>query len=233
MKNVKNFQKLGNAYNYFIKDFLFLYFQIKNHCKKLESEFNIDKTIIDLKIIFMEKFNIAIKENFIRAFNLVKSVEKNAESNAKFERDNIVNVQIIEHLVNYIVNMSKSFIDLSDEFESDWEYLMSDDLILNEIKESFSHSLLENYLENIFTKLDMVITRLYESPKDVLEIQKFYIFYYILYKMKDVFLSFISSNISYLITENLYEKLETKLEFYMNQFYNCFSITLLRMLKFS
>ena len=40
--------------------------------------------------------------------------------------------------------------------------------------------------------------------------------------MKDVFLSFMSSNISYLITENLYETVETKLEFYMNQFYNCY-----------
>jgi hypothetical protein len=222
IKNLKNHQKLGNAYNYFIKDFLFFYFQYKLHCCNLEIDLNVDKTLNELKAVYIEKFQNVIKENFVRAFNLVKNVEKNGEMNGRFEKENTVNVQIIEHLVNYIVNMSKSFVDLSEEFDSDWEFLMTDDSILNEIKFSFSNSLMENYLENIFIKLDGVITKLYENSKDEFEIQKFYFFYYILYKMKDVFLSFLNSNISYLISENLFEKVDSKLEFYMNQFYNCF-----------
>lgn len=222
IKNLKNHQKLGNAYNYFIKDFLFFYFQYKLHCCNLEIDFNVDKTLNELKAVYIEKFQNVIKENFLRAFNLVKNVEKNGEINGRFEKENTVNVQIIEHLVNYIVNMSKSFVDLSEEFDSDWEFLMSDDSILNEIKFSFSDSLMENYLENIFIKLDGVITKLYENSKDEFEIQKFYFFYYILYKMKDVFLSFLNSNISYLISENLFDRVDSKLEFYMNQYYNCF-----------
>jgi len=188
----------------------------------LEIDFNVDKTLNELKAVYIEKFQNVIKENFLRAFNLVKNVEKNGEINGRFEKENTVNVQIIEHLVNYIVNMSKSFVDLSEEFDSDWEFLMSDDSILNEIKFSFSDSLMENYLENIFIKLDGVITKLYENSKDEFEIQKFYFFYYILYKMKDVFLSFLNSNISYLISENLFDRVDSKLEFYMNQYYNCF-----------
>ncbi len=222
IKNLKNHQKLGNAYNYFIKDFLFFYFQYKLHCCNLEIEFNPDKSLAELKAVFIEKFKYVIKENFTRAFNLVKNVEKNGEINGKFEKENTVNVQIIEHLVNYILNMSKSFLDLYEEFDSDWQLLMADDLILEEIKISFSQSLIENYLEKIFLKLDGVITKLYENSKDEFEIQKFYFFYYILYKIKDVFLSFLNSNISYLISENLFDTVDNKLEFYMNQFYNCF-----------
>lgn len=222
IKNLKSFQKLGNAYNYFTKDFLFFYFQYKLHCRKIENEFNAEKTLYEIKNNYIEKFSNAIKENFNRAYNLVKNVEKNVETIGKFEKENIVNLQIIEHLVNYIVNMSKSFMDLSDEFESDWETLISDDEVMSEIKNSFSNSLLENYLDNIFLKLDSVIRRLDEDSKDIIEIQKFYFFYYILYKIKDVCLSFLNSNISYLITENLYDIINSKLEFYMNGFYNCF-----------
>ena len=74
----------------------------------MENEFNVEKTLLELKNIYLDKFKNVIKENFNRAFNLVKNVEKNLETSGKFEKENIVNVQIIEHLVNYIVNMSKS-----------------------------------------------------------------------------------------------------------------------------
>ena len=177
----------------------------------------------------MERFRAATSENFIRAFNLVKNIERSAEINGTFEKENIVNVHIIEHLVDYIKKMSMSFNDLNEEFskvnnELDSEFFSTSDPFIKELQNIFCDLLIENYFINIFAKLEHSLHSLsmIESGNEILNVQKFYFFYYILYKMNDVFISFLNSNISYLISPTINKTIESKMEGFMNQFYACF-----------
>jgi hypothetical protein len=123
LDKIKLNAKFTNAYAYFVKDFVFFYFVVKLYSL---NTFNINldngngrqvsSPLVDLKNVFVNKFKSAASENFNRAFSLVKSVEKIADTNGRFERENIVNVQIIDHFVKYIKFMSMSFIDLNEEF---------------------------------------------------------------------------------------------------------------------
>jgi hypothetical protein len=218
---VQIFEKLKlpknqNSLNYFMKDFLFFYFTIKN----FSTSSNIKHIHVDeLKNIFLEKFNLTISENFNRAFNLIKSVEKNSEINGSFSKENIVNVKIIEHLVNYIRDMSMTYLDLTDEFDND---ILNNDVVLKQMCDIFSHSILENYFSKIFSKIENVLINLTTCENEQLNVHKFYFFYFIVFKMNDVFISFQNSNINFLINEDLYGKIVFRLESYMNQFYTIF-----------
>lgn len=221
--------KFPNAQNYFIKDFLFFYFLLKQYCMNIGIEFKYDNIMPDLKQSFLDKFKSVTTENFNRAFNLVKNVENNSELNGQFEKENIVNVQIVNHLATNMKRMSLCFVELNEEFinENIKESFINDDEILLTLKEIFSNALNEVYLMKCYAKLDIVITNLNSNDVSIqlqeqFNIQKFYFFFYIIYKMNEFFISFINSNVSFLISNDLQTSTETKLESYMNQFYNCF-----------
>jgi len=220
-------QKFSNAYNYFVKDFIFFYFNLKLFALRTETDLNIESTIVELEKTFIEKFSNSASENFTRAFSLVKNVEKTAEMNGRFQRENIVNVQILDHFVKYIKLMSMSFVDLNEEFGETAEILIKNDALISKLQNTFCDLLIECYFCNIFSKLDIVISSLNYNKGDtgvnnLLNVQKFYYFYYILYKMNEVFLSFLNSNIPFLISYSIQETLEMRMEVYTNQFYNCF-----------
>lgn len=247
LDKIKLNSKFSNAHAYFVKDFVFFNFVIKLYSLNTFNTSNLDKEISspldELKSVFVNKFKSAASENFNRALSLVKSVEKNAEANGRFERENIVNVQIIDHFVKYIKVMSMSFIDLNEEFSNYQEEeeenkinnthscIFKNDALLKELQESFSNLLAEKYFNLIFEKLDNVINILNSninlSEKQAqqaltLQVQKFYFFYYILHKMNEVFISFLNSNIPYLISESLQSLIQEKMIHYMNLFYKAF-----------
>ncbi len=220
-EKLKTNAKLSNSLFYFHKDFLFVYFSLKTYLDKIEIT-RVD-FIQDLRYSFIAKYETTIKENFSRAFTLIKNVEKNAEMNGKFEKENVVNLQIIDHFVKYIKFMSMSFVDINEEFS---ESLIQNDEILIEIKNIFSNQLKENYLMLIYQKLDHLFSNLNDintnNTYSNILYQKFYFLFYILYKMNEVFNSFLNSNIPYLITEEIQSSLEEKISFYIGNFYKAF-----------
>lgn len=160
-------------------------------------------------------------------------MEQNAETNGQFERENIVNAHIIDHLIDYIKKLSQGFTDLYDQFayvtdnnsktaETETGFFSKNDDLISELQVVFSEAILDNYFMMIFSKLDNVLVTLQNSSStnEVLLVQKFYYFYYILYKMNDVFINFLNSNVSYLVSENLVTILSNKMEYFMNQFYS-------------
>ena len=119
-----------------------------------------------------------------------------------------------------------SFVDLKEEFDVN---LINGDEFLKEIKELFCNLLLENYFIKIFSKFETLIHNLSSADKIadnnnefMLNIQKFYYFYYVFYRMDDVFISFLNSNIDYLINENIQNIISQKSSYYLNQFIGCF-----------
>jgi hypothetical protein len=152
-------------------------------------------------------------------------VQKNAELNGKFEKENLVNLQIIDHFVKYIKFMSMSFVEINEEYP---ESLLQNDKLLTEIKNIFSNLLSENYLSKIYLKLEPLLfcdntnTGNLFSSNSIISYQKFYFFFYILFKMNEVFNSFLNSNIPYLITEEIQFGLEEKISVYIGNFYKAF-----------
>ncbi|MCQ2816015.1 MAG: hypothetical protein MJ252_02005 [archaeon] len=229
MEKMKKNPIHSNGYNYFIKDFIFIYFSLKklaSVCYKYKQSSKFPSTINDIKAEFIKKFKDSISENFSRAFTLVKNIERTADANGNFEKENIVNVHIIEHLVDYIKKMSQSFLDIYDEFynENDINFFSSEDILIKELRAAFQEEIIKNYFDSIFSKLEQVLMTLNEgsSSKDMLLIQKFFYFYYIIYKLNDVFQSFQNSNVSYLVNDELIENLNEKLNSYMSSFYILF-----------
>lgn len=157
---------------------------------------------------------------------MIKNVERNAEANGQFEKENIVNAHIIEHLVDYIKKMSQSFTDLYDGFydEEDYFFFSPKDALITELRTIFSNEIIANYFLMIFTKIEQVLKDLSDSTStnEILLIQKFYFLYYILYKMNDTFIYFLNSNVSYLVDTNLTRTLTEKMSNYMSSFYNIF-----------
>ena len=231
MEKIKKNNKFINSYNYFIKDFLFFYFCMKkfysvcNFADKSKKDLLLE-SIEDIKNSFIDKFKTSINENFTRAFTLVKNIEKNAEMNGQFDKENIVNVHIIEHLVDYMKKIGQSFTDLYDIFyiEDDEFFYSPKDPLITQLREVFANEIINNYFSNIFTKLDEVTDKLknFTETNEKLLIQKFFYFYYLLYKMNDVFISFINSNINYLVDSDLYTKIKDKMYTYLSSFYSIF-----------
>lgn len=115
----------------------------------------------ELKSRFIYKFKGSVSENFERAFNLHKLHEKNFEnnfSNLSLLRESIINENVTLYLINYIKQMSWSYIDLSDEFGLNSEEIILDsDLFLHELSTIFSDNLNEFYFEKIKLKLEEIL----------------------------------------------------------------------------
>jgi hypothetical protein len=130
-------------------------------------------------------------------------------------KENTANIKIIEHLVGYIKEMSLAYVDLTDEFGS---IITQDDPVLSELGRVFSKGLIENYFVKIFNRLDQVLTNLTNGKSEQLNVFKFYFFYFIVYRMNDIVISFNNSNINYLLVDEMLN-LDTQLDRYMNNFY--------------
>ena len=203
---IQNNNKFQNSYNYFTKDFLFFYFNLK----KLKNDKKIlDENLFCLKNDFINKFQNSIKDNFIRALNLIKNIEKKNENN--------INIHIITHLVEYIRKLSQSFIDCYEIFYNENEnFYDKNDFILNELNLIFSNEIIANYFfyvfENIQISLNEFKNNNNNNNKNNENIQKFYFNFYVLIKMKNVFISFLNSNINFLFNDGIIFTLEGKIK---------------------
>lgn len=209
--------------------------------------------INQLKNVYVEKLKISCEENFSRGFNLIKLQEKNFDgifSNCILLRETIANENITLYLINYIKQMSWSYIDLLEEFNlNNEEIILDSDLFLFEISNVFSEKLKENF----FDKIKLCLDELYkdinnyninlnenetedkkENKFQNLNLLIFKYFYYlnILNKMNDILLNFQSSNVKYLITDNLKSYTETLLNNYNQSILNEFLKRLMKDLKF-
>ena len=270
--------KFLNAYLYFTRDFPFFYFCVKFYCLEFCQIFRLNpqyeeakkqnfscinnynllnisnKTNIinlnDWKNIYVEKYKISISENFKRAFNLLKLYEKNFEN-----KEFLSNENIILHLVNYIKQMSWSYIDLLDEFNLQSEEIILDsDFFLFEMSNIFSESLYENYFEKIILKLEDLILEIKNNSSNIFEnsgisnyigsvdgvgnntsfsftVFKFYFYLNSLCKMNEILLSFQVSNIKYLITTKLKGIIEENCVKYTNLIFNEFLRRIIKDLK--
>ena len=204
-----------NSYIYFTKDFIFFYFS----CKRLK---NNQKIIFDslseIKNDFLTKFKEALIDNFSRAFKLVETIQKNEQT--EFEKESIVNINIVEYLVDYIKKISQSFTDLYTEFaftNDDPYFYSGQDLLINEIQNIFKNEINNNYfipiyniIENLFKSIENKEIKGNREEKS--SIQLIYFNNYILYKLFDVFNAFLNSNISYLINKSLLMDIHEKIK---------------------
>ena len=188
-EKIKINSKFVNSYYYFTKDFIFFYFS----CKKLKNNQKlIYKSLIDIKNEFISKYQEALKDNFSRAFKLVIAIEKSAQIGIEFEKENIVNDGVIEHLIDYIKRLSQSFTDLYIQFaftNEDIDFYSNKDLLINEMQEIFKNEINTNYFIPIYNKIEDLFNLLENNPKEKesLYIQLIYFYNYILYKMNEVF----------------------------------------------
>ena len=212
-EKIKINSKFVNSYYYFTKDFIFFYFS----CKKLKNNQKlIYKSLIDIKNEFISKYQEALKDNFSRAFKLVIAIEKSAQIGIEFEKENIVNDGVIEHLIDYIKRLSQSFTDLYIQFaftNEDIDFYSNKDLLINEMQEIFKNEINTNYFIPIYNKIEDLFNLLENNPKEKesLYIQLIFFYNYILYKMNEVFNTFINSNISYLIKTTLVISIREKI----------------------
>ena len=204
-----------NSYIYFTKDFIFFYFS----CKRLK---NNQKIIFDslseIKNDFLTKFKEALIDNFSRAFKLVETIQKNEQT--EFEKESIVNINIVEYLVDYIKKISQSFTDLYTEFaftNGDPYFYSGQDLLINEIQNIFKNEINNNYfipiyniIKNLFKSIENKEIKGNREEKS--SIQLIYFNNYILYKLFDVFNAFLNSNISYLINKSLLMDIHEKIK---------------------
>ena len=200
---IQNNNKFQNSYNYFTKDFLFFYFNLK----KLKNNKKIlDENLFCLKNDFINKFQNSIKDNFIRALNLIKNIEKKNENN--------INIHIITHLVEYIRKLSQSFIDCYEIFYNENEnFYDKNDFILNELNLIFSNEIIANYFFYVFENIQISLNEFKNNNnKNNENIQKFYFNFYVLIKMKNVFISFLNSNINFLFNDGIIFTLEGKIK---------------------
>ena len=207
-EKIKVNSKFVNSYYYFTKDFIYFYFS----CKKLKNNQKIIfESLSDIKREFLLKFKEALIDNFSRAFKLVETIQKSSQNDIEFGKENLVNVNIVEYLVNYIKKISQSFTDLYIEFaftNEDSNFYSNQDLLIKEMKDIFENEIKNYYLIPIYNKIDNLFILLENKDTNVNTNEKFYIqlIYfnnYILYKMDEVFNAFINSNISYLIKKSL------------------------------
>ena len=157
------------------------------------------------------KFKEALIDNFSRAFKLVETIQKSSQNDIEFGKENFVNINIVEYLIDYIKKISQSFTDLYIEFaftNEDSNFYSNQDLLIRGMKDIFEDEIKNHYLipiynmiDNLFKLLENKETKENENCK--LNIQLIYFNNYILYKMDEVFNAFINSNISYLIKKSL------------------------------
>ena len=215
-EKIKVNSKFVNSYFYFTKDFIFFYFS----CKKLK---NNQKIIFDylsnIKEDFISKYKEALIDNFSRAYKLIEAIEKSTEMGVEIEKENSVNIHLVEHLVDYIKKISQSFTDLYTQFaftEDDFLFYSNEDALIIEMRDIFYNEINNNYFIPIYNSIDKLF-KLIESDetkineKEMIYIQLVYFYNYILYKMSDVFNIFINSNISYLIKVDLVKNIRKRI----------------------
>ena len=215
-EKIKVNSKFVNSYYYFTKDFIFFYFS----CKKLKNNQKIIfEYLSDIKTDFISKYKEALIDNFSRAYKLIEAIEKSTEMGAEIEKENSVNIHLVEHLVDYIKKISQSFTDLYTQFaftEDDFYFFSNKDNLITEMREIFYNEINNNYFLPIYNSIDKIF-KLIESDetkineKEMIYIQLVYFYNYILYKMSDVFSIFINSNISYLIKADLVKNIKKKI----------------------
>lgn len=210
----------------------------------------------EIKKIYLEKFKATVTENFSRVFYLIILQEKSLENNfGNFEvLKEILNTDNVNlHLINYVKQMSWSYIDFLDEFNlHSEEQILEADFFLLELSTNFSNLLHKNYFAMIYLKLDEFYSELKniqinsvndlsnlstnnagdKSGNDVISLGKkesylvliFKYFYYlnVVNKMNDVLLNFRSSNIRYLITNELKQNVDENIEKYVQIIFNEF-----------
>ena len=226
-EKIKVNSKFVNSYYYFTKDFIYFYFS----CKKLKNNQKIIfESLSDIKREFLLKFKEALIDNFSRAFKLVETIQKSSQNDIEFGKENLVNVNIVEYLVNYIKKISQSFTDLYIEFaftNEDSNFYSNQDLLIKEMKDIFENEIKNYYLIPIYNKIDNLFILLENKDTNVNTNEKFYIqlIYfnnYILYKMDEVFNAFINSNISYLIKKSLITNNRVKIINYNTRLFKLF-----------
>jgi hypothetical protein len=215
-EKIKLNSKFINSYYYFTKDFIFFYFS----CKKLKNNQKIIfEYLSNIKNDFISKYKEALIDNFSRAYKLIEAIEKSTEMGAEIEKENSVNIHLVEHLVDYIKKISQSFTDLYTQFaftEDDFYFFSNKDNLITEMREIFYNEINNNYFLPIYDSIDKIF-KLIESDetkineKEMIYIQLVYFYNYILYKMSDVFSIFINSNISYLIKADLVKNIKKKI----------------------
>ena len=216
-EKIKINSKFFNSYNYFTKDFIFFYFS----CKKLKNNQKIICEYLSIiKTDFISKYKEALIDNFSRAYKLIEAIEKSTEMGAEIEKENAVNIHLVEHLVDYIKKISQSFTDLYTQFafsEDDYYFFSNKDMLISEMRDIFYEEINNNYFNPIYNSIDKIFN-LIESDetkineKETIYIQLIYFYNYILYKMSDVFNIFINSNISYLIKVDLVKNIRIKIK---------------------
>ena len=226
-EKIKVNSKFVNSYYYFTKDFIYFYFS----CKKLKNNQKIIfESLSDIKREFLLKFKEALIDNFSRAFKLVETIQKSSQNDIEFGKENLVNVNIVEYLVNYIKKISQSFTDLYIEFaftNEDSNFYSNQDLLIKEMKDIFENEIKNYYLIPIYNKIDNLFILLENKDTNVNTNEKYYIqlIYfnnYTLYKMDEVFNAFINSNISYLIKKSLITNNRVKIINYNTRLFKLF-----------
>ena len=215
-EKIKLNSKFINSYYYFTKDFIFFYFS----CKKLKNNQKIIfEYLSNIKNDFISKYKEALIDNFSRAYKLIEAIEKSTEMGVEIEKENSVNIHLVEHLVDYIKKISQSFTDLYTQFaftEDDYNFFSNQDLLITEMRDIFYNEINNNYFIPIYNSIDKIF-KLIESDetkineKEMIYIQLVYFYNYILYKMHDIFNIFINSNISYLIKIDLVKNIRKKI----------------------
>ena len=208
-EKIKVNSKFVNSYIYFTKDFIYFYFS----CKKLKNNQKIIfESLSDVKNEFLLKFKEALIDNFSRAFKLVETIQKSIQSDGgEFEKEKIVNINIVEYIADYIKKISQSFTDLYIEFaftNEDPLFYSNQDSLINEMGNIFKDEINNHYLIPIYNIIDNLFNLLEKeeikgNTKEKIYIQLIYFNNYILYKMNEVLNAFINSNISYLIKKSL------------------------------
>ena len=213
---IKVNSKFVNSYFYFTKDFIFFYFS----CKKLKNNQKIIfEYLSDIKADFISKYKEALIDNFNRAYKLIQAIEKSTEMGVEIEKENSVNMHLVEHLVDYIKKISQSFTDLYTQFaftEDDFDFFSKNDPLISELGEIFFNEINNNYFSQIYNSINNLFTLLESdeakiNEKEMVYIQLVYFYNYILYKMSDVFNIFINSNIAYLIKIDLVKNIRKKI----------------------
>ena len=136
-EKIKINSKFVNSNYYFTKDFIFFYFS----CKKLKNNKKIlFEYLTDIKTDFIQKYKEALIDNFSRAYKLIQAIEKSTEMGVEIEKENNVNIHLVEHLVDYIKKISQSFTDLYTQFaftEDDFLFYSNEDALIIEMRDIF------------------------------------------------------------------------------------------------
>ena len=179
-EKIKINSKFVNSYYYFTKDFIFFYFS----CKKLKNNQKIIfEHLSEIKSDFLSKYKEALIDNFSRAYKLIETTQMGVE----IEKENSVNIHLVEHLVDYIKKISQSFTDLYTQFaftEDDFYFFSNKDSLITEMREIFFNEINNNYfypiynsISNLFILIESDETKI--NDKEMIYIQLVYFYNYI------------------------------------------------------